>query len=174
MLSLVYVFLPQPQQNYSPETLASLKALWCSSKSGVLVASILQFRTCRWAQLCLQIGYLSSWSPYSTWRHRHPDKEDPLIAFKAEVLKSCNARDGSFGLIIEFPIFLILAKSKLTWHICNIMTLIWNWAASYFMKSCCPALQWAGLRPAFPTNFSCKNYLRHSTDPFPYIYLGWE
>ena len=60
----------------------------------------------------LQVGYLSSWSPYSTWRHRHPEREDPLIAFKAEILEACNAADGSFGLVIEFPIFLFMAKRK--------------------------------------------------------------
>lgn len=60
----------------------------------------------------LQIGYLSSWSPYSTYRHRHPDKDDPLIAFREKVLGVCRGKDGSHHLAIQFPIFLIMAKLK--------------------------------------------------------------
>ena len=60
----------------------------------------------------MQIGYLSSWSPYSTFRHKHPEKEDPLIEFRQGLQKLVGAKDGSQMIRIEFPIFIILAKAK--------------------------------------------------------------
>jgi hypothetical protein len=60
----------------------------------------------------MQVGYLSSWSPYATYRHRHPDREDPLVQFKKEAMEACKAKDGSHIINIVFPIFLLLAKLK--------------------------------------------------------------
>jgi len=60
----------------------------------------------------MQIGYLASWSPYTTYRHRHPEREDPLILLRRQALEACNTMDSSHSLDITFPIFLLMAKLK--------------------------------------------------------------
>lgn len=95
--------------NAAFEQLAFLGASWPAFHS-LSCRSLCGGRSIPMGTTNSQVGYLSSWSPYSTWRHKHPEKEDPLIAVKKELLEACNARDGSFGLDIEFPIFVMMAK----------------------------------------------------------------
>lgn len=34
----------------------------------------------------MQLGYLQSWSAYETYRTQHPERPDPLVEFKEQLL----------------------------------------------------------------------------------------
>jgi hypothetical protein len=40
---------------------------------------------------CLQLGYLQSWSAYETYRTQHPERPDPLVQFKQQLLEALGA-----------------------------------------------------------------------------------
>lgn len=71
---------------------------------------------CRIASLPLtdivhvQIGYLSSWSAYSTYRQKHPDHPDPLIQFREDYMKACGFTSDDESAKVTHPLFVILAK----------------------------------------------------------------
>lgn len=58
----------------------------------------------------MQIGYLSSWSAYATYREQHPDLPDPLIKFK-EAYKAASGFTSDEGkATVYWPLFVVLAK----------------------------------------------------------------
>lgn len=58
----------------------------------------------------LQVGWVSTWSSYSTYKRQHPDGPDPLPAFQNELLEAlANAQEDS-RIELTFPIFIILGK----------------------------------------------------------------
>jgi hypothetical protein len=44
-----------------------------------------------WALVAAQVGYASSWSAYSIYRKQHPDKPDPLVEYKQQLLAALQA-----------------------------------------------------------------------------------
>jgi hypothetical protein len=44
---------------------------------------------------CMQLGYLQSWSAYETYRTQHPERPDPLVAFKQQLLEALGAEVGA-------------------------------------------------------------------------------
>lgn len=40
------------------------------------------------------VGYASSWSAYSIYRKRHPDKPDPLLEYRARLTKALEVQVG--------------------------------------------------------------------------------
>jgi len=57
------------------------------------------------------LGYLQSWSSYETYRTHHPERPDPLVEFKEQLLGVLGAQDSSEAtLTVITPLSLILAK----------------------------------------------------------------
>ncbi|KAK9801901.1 hypothetical protein WJX73_010888 [Symbiochloris irregularis] len=56
------------------------------------------------------LGYLRSWSSYTSFRRERPEAADPLQLFEQNVLQALGSKDASHELTINFPVFLILAK----------------------------------------------------------------
>jgi hypothetical protein len=44
--------------------------------------------------LCVQLGWLHSWSAYHTYLKEQPDKPDPLVQFRQDLLKACGEQVG--------------------------------------------------------------------------------
>lgn len=61
----------------------------------------------------MQIGYLQSWSPYARYLREHPEKEDPLIAFKARIAEIFGIDDAEQeGTILNaWPLFGFMGKN---------------------------------------------------------------
>ena len=59
-----------------------------------------------------QVGYMASWSSYTAYRRQHPDRPDPLAAFRRQVQELLGIRDSgeAASVRVEWPLFLILAK----------------------------------------------------------------
>ncbi|WIA33531.1 hypothetical protein OEZ86_006655 [Tetradesmus obliquus] len=57
------------------------------------------------------LGYLQSWSAYETYRTQHPERLDPLVEFKEQLLAVLGATDSSEAkLTVITPLSLIMAK----------------------------------------------------------------
>jgi hypothetical protein len=59
----------------------------------------------------VQIGYISSWSAYATYREQHPDGPDPLVQFKQNYMAACNFTADDEESEVFWPLFIILAKN---------------------------------------------------------------
>jgi len=57
-----------------------------------------------------QIGYLSSWSAYATYREQHPDLPDPLEKFKESYKAAFHFTSDEEKATLTWPLFVILAK----------------------------------------------------------------
>jgi hypothetical protein len=44
---------------------------------------------------CMQLGYLQSWSAHQTYRAQHPERPDPLLEFKQQLLEALGAKVGA-------------------------------------------------------------------------------
>ena len=60
--------------------------------------------------LFLQVGYLSSWSAYNSYRREHPDKPDPLVEYRNALMEACGVTDDQQQLRVVWRAFMILAK----------------------------------------------------------------
>ncbi|KAK9824450.1 hypothetical protein WJX72_010347 [[Myrmecia] bisecta] len=56
------------------------------------------------------VGYLSSWSAYNTYRQKHPDRPDPLVQYKVDLLGACGMTEDQQQLEVVWPIFILMAK----------------------------------------------------------------
>lgn len=82
-----------------------MHALFCLQHYGPCA----MFQTC---MVSPQIGYLSSWSAYATYRQKHPDREDPLTSFKKELEAALPQGKEGQEFLVEWPIFMLLAKRR--------------------------------------------------------------
>jgi hypothetical protein len=59
-----------------------------------------------------QVGYLSSWSAYAKFRRCNPDAEDPLVAFKRQLMETLQLEDDECdgALVLRSAVPLILAQ----------------------------------------------------------------
>ena len=57
-----------------------------------------------------QVGYISSWSAYSTYRQKHPDRPDPLDQFRDDYMKAFGFTSEDERAKVTSPLFVILAK----------------------------------------------------------------
>ncbi|KAJ3312150.1 hypothetical protein HDV04_003404, partial [Boothiomyces sp. JEL0838] len=57
-------------------------------------------------------GYLLTWSPYKTWKEKHPNEQDPVDRFIDLVCEQVGTKDLSTQIEIHWPIVMILAKSE--------------------------------------------------------------
>lgn len=63
----------------------------------------------------MQLGFLSSWSAYTTYKQQHPDGPDPLDAFRLLLLEAAGLdEDGADSpepvLRLDWHVFVILAR----------------------------------------------------------------
>lgn len=56
-------------------------------------------------------GYLSTWSAYNLYRAKNPDLEDPLLAFKRDLMQSLGVLDESRIISVTTPFCLLLARN---------------------------------------------------------------
>ncbi|KAI3436337.1 hypothetical protein D9Q98_002390 [Chlorella vulgaris] len=58
------------------------------------------------------VGYLSSWSAYAKFRRCNPDAEDPLVAFKRQLMETLQLEDDECdgALVLRSAVPLILAQ----------------------------------------------------------------
>ncbi|KAF6261052.1 S-adenosyl-L-methionine-dependent methyltransferase [Scenedesmus sp. NREL 46B-D3] len=60
------------------------------------------------------LGYLRSWSAYETYRTQHPERPDPVLEFKQQLLGVLGARDSlEAKLNVITPLTLIMAKEPM-------------------------------------------------------------
>ncbi|KAK9836473.1 hypothetical protein WJX74_001215 [Apatococcus lobatus] len=56
------------------------------------------------------VGWVSTWSSYSTYKRHHPDGPDPLPAFQQELATALIGAQEDSSIKLNFPIFIILGK----------------------------------------------------------------
>ena len=62
-----------------------------------------------------QVGYLSSWSAHAEYRRAHPGLEDPLVAFKQQLMETLHVADAteSGAVLMKSTVPLILSKDPI-------------------------------------------------------------
>lgn len=69
-----------------------------------------------WAPPLLQLGFLSSWSAYNTYKRQHPDGPDPLNTFHGLLLEAAGPEEAAGAdspepvLRLDWHVFMILAR----------------------------------------------------------------
>ncbi len=60
--------------------------------------------------LDVQVGWVSTWSSYSTYKRQHADGQDPLPPFQEKLMAALGTSDLDASIQLTFPIFMILGK----------------------------------------------------------------
>uniref|UniRef100_A0A383WJ69 Methyltransferase type 11 domain-containing protein n=1 Tax=Tetradesmus obliquus TaxID=3088 RepID=A0A383WJ69_TETOB len=64
------------------------------------------------------VGYASSWSAYSIYRKQHPDRPDPLVEYRQQLLAALEAEGAPAGatIVAHIPLCMVLAQHPKPLH----------------------------------------------------------